>query len=123
MNREQKRALEKKARKNGMNKELAKTFAEIASGTGNNSPRQDISEGDKIQLNIELIKSRKNYDRMNPKYKEFVESSEGQIFTAHVERAHMISLAEEPAWLFWSGDLTKISETETDEPEQESVNG
>lgn len=123
MNREQKRALEKKARNNGMNKELAKTFAEIASGTGNNSPRQDISEGDKIQLNVELIKSRKNYDRMNPKYKELVESSEGKIFTAHVERTHMISLVEEPAWLFWSGDLIKISETETDEPEQESVNG
>lgn len=123
MNREQKRALEKKSRKNGMNKELAKTFAEIASGTGNNSPRQDISEGDKIQLNVELIKSRKNYDRMNPKYKELVESSEGKIFTAHVERTHMISLVEEPAWLFWSGDLIKIPETETDEPEQESVNG
>ena len=41
-------------------------------------------------------------------YKEFVDASEGVVFTAHVERENMISLVEEPKWLFWSGDLEKV---------------
>ena len=41
-------------------------------------------------------------------YKEFVDASEDVVFTAHVERENMISLVEEPKWLFWSGDLEKV---------------
>ena len=114
MNREQRRALAKKAQKDGMSKELAKVYAEIASGTGEHTKAQTIEEGDKIRLNIEAIKSRKNYDRMSPAYKEFVEAAGDTVFTAHVERANMISLAEEPRWLFWSGDLIKVSDDKTD---------
>ena len=101
MNREQRRALAKRAQKNGMSKELA----EIASGAGEHTKPQAFDEGDKIRLNVEAIKARKNYERMSPMYKEFVEAAGDTVFTAHVERANMISLAEEPKWLFWSGDL------------------
>ena len=113
MNREQRRALTKRAQKDGMSKELAKTYAEIASGTGEHTKPQDFEEGDNIRLNIEAIKARKNYERMSPMYKEFVEAAGDTVFTAHVERANMISLAEEPKWLFWSGDLVKVVDKET----------
>lgn len=114
MNREQRRALAKRAQKHGMSKELAKTYAEIASGTGEHTEAQLFNEGDKVRLNIESIKARKNYERMNPMYKEFVESAGDTVFTAHVERTHIISLAEDPKWAFWSGDLIKVEEVSTD---------
>lgn len=120
MNREQRRALAKIAQKHGMSNELAKTYAEIASGTGEHTKPQVFEEGDKIRLNIEAIKARKNYERMSQMYKEFVESAGDTVFTAHVERANMISLSEEPKWLFWSGDLIKVVETEVVADEQES---
>lgn len=44
------------------------------------SPPQNISEGDRVKINIDLIKGRKNYDRMSSKYRGFVENSEGVIF-------------------------------------------
>lgn len=31
----------------------------------------------------------------------------GQIFTAHIEDNGLISLKENPEWLFWDGDLIK----------------
>lgn len=112
MNREQKRALARKAQKNGMSKELAKTYAEIAGGTGEHTASQVFEEGDRIQLNIEAIKSRKNYERMSPLYKQFVEEAGDTVFTAHKEHKDLISLTEEPRWLFWSGDLIKAGEEE-----------
>lgn len=112
MNRKQKRTLVKQARIDGMSKELAKTYVEIASGTGEHTEPQVFEEGDKIRLNIEAIKARKNYERMSPMYKEFVEAAGDAVFTAHVERTNMISLAEKPKWLFWSGDLVKVTDEE-----------
>lgn len=117
MNREQKRALAKRAQKNGMKRELAKTFAEIASGTGEHTKPQAFEEGDRVRINVDAVKARKNYERMSPMYKEFVDAAGDTVFTAHVERANMISLAEEPKWLFWSGDLIKVD----DEEEQADV--
>lgn len=109
MNREQRRRLVKIAVKNGMKKERAKAFAEITKGTGEHTEAKSFNEDDKLMLDINAIKSRKNYPIMNPKYKEFVESNEGTVFTAHKENVNMISLKEEPRWLFWSGDLIKIN--------------
>ena len=115
LNRAQRRSLAKKAQRDGMSKELAKTYAEIASGTGEHTKPQAFEDGDKIRLNVEAIKARKNYERMSPLYKEFVEAAGDTIFTAHIERANMISLAEEPKWLFWSGDLVKVTDEETED--------
>lgn len=112
MNREQRRALAKRAHENGMSRELAKTYSEIAGGTGEHTKPQDFNEGDKIRLNIKEIKARKNYNRMSKMYKEFVDSAGETVYTAHIERTNLISLAEEPRWLFWSGDLIKVSNNE-----------
>ena len=114
MNREQRRSLAKRAQKDGMSKELAKTFAEIASGTGEHTKPQTFEDGNKVRLNLEAITSRKNYERMSPLYKEFVESAGDTVYTAHVERGNLISLVEEPKWLFWSGDLIKVTDEDNE---------
>ena len=99
MNRQERRSIEKRVRKGD---------AIRIGGAGTPSPPKKFEEGEKLRLNIERIKARKNYDKMADAYKEFVDASEGVVFTAHVERENMISLAEEPKWLFWSGDLEKV---------------
>lgn len=111
MNREQKRAFVKKSKKQGISADVAKAYADIISnGAGKTSPKQDIVEDERVKLNIETIKARQNYERMSDKYKEFVETNADTIFTAHVERPTLISLKEEPKWLFWCGDLIKVRE-------------
>lgn len=110
MNRAQKRAFINKAHKKGMSREVAKTYVDIVhNGTGTHTPANPIEDGETVILNIEAIKNRKNYERMSIKYKDFVEKSSGVVYTAHVERENLISLKEEPQWLFWSGDLIKAS--------------
>ena len=113
MNREQKRAFVKKAKKRGATTREAKAYAEVVgSGVGQNLPAQEILEDEQIRLNVEAIRNRKNYNQMNPLYREFVDANVDIIFTAHVEHKDMISLKEQPRWLFWSGDLIKIEEGE-----------
>ena len=113
MNREQKRAFVKKAKKRGTSEKAAKAYAEIiSSGSGTPTPPQEIVEGEKIKLDIDKIKERKNYEIMSDEYKEFVDKNTDTVFTAHVERPTLISLNEEPKWLFWCGDLIKVKEGE-----------
>lgn len=116
MNRQQRRKVEKVARSRGASGDEAKSIAMIVSnadeirkgGTGAHTTAKSFNDGDKVKLNIEAVKSRKNYDRMLPLYKEFVETSEDTVFTVHVEQGNLISFIEEPKWLFWSGDLIKV---------------
>lgn len=118
MNREQRRGLEKRIRKRGSSAQDAKAYVEIinnadairSGGTGQNTPPNSFQEGDKVHINLEAVKNRTNYERMSKPYKDFVESSEGVVYTAHVEGKNMISLVECPRWLFWSGDLEKAEQ-------------
>lgn len=116
MNRQERRNLEKRVRRGGASEQEAKAYVKTISnadairigGAGTPSPPKKFEEGEKVRLNIERIKARKNYDKMADAYKEFVDASEGVVFTANVERENMISLVEESKWLFWSGDLEKV---------------
>ena len=116
MNREQKRSLTRKLKSNGASEETAKNYVEVAqkldaiknNWAGEHTPPQSIQEGDLVRLNLDAIQKRQNYDKMSPRYKQFVEESNGVVFTAHVEHTNMISMQEAPQWLFWSGDLTVV---------------
>lgn len=109
MNREQKRAFVKKAQKKGVSKKTAEAYAEIMDmGDGKVIEPQDIQEGEKVKLNSEIIKARRNYENMSDKYKSFIEANADKVFTAHLERPTLISFVEEPSWLFYSGDLIKV---------------
>lgn len=114
MNRQQKRAFVKKAQSKGISKNAAEAYLAIKeAGLDKLSLPKQFQEGDKVKLDVEKIKGRKDYGKMNPKYKEFVESNADRVFTAHLERETLISLKEQPEWLFWSGSLIKVKE-ETD---------
>lgn len=120
MNRKERRDFVKKARRQGISKNTAEAYIAIKeAGLDKPSLPKKFQEGDKVLLDIEKIKARKNYDRMSENYKAFVESNEGVVFTAHVERDNLISMKEAPAWLFWSGDLIKVETEVTDASEAE----
>lgn len=109
MNRQQKRAFVKNAQKKGISKNVAEAYIAIKeAGLDKLSLPQQFQEGDKVKLNVEKITKRKDYEKMNSKYKEFVESSADKVFTVHLERKTLISLKEQPEWLFWSGSLIKV---------------
>lgn len=111
MNRQQKRAFVKKAQSKGISKDAAKAYLAIReAGLDKLSLPKQFQEGDKVKLDMEKIKRRKDYERLNPRYKEFVESNADTVFTAHLERETLISLKEQPEWLFWSGSLIKVKE-------------
>lgn len=113
MNRKQRRDFIKKAKAKGLDKGTAEAYAEIIDkGSGNNTPPQKFEDGDLVQLNVEAIKRRQNYPRMSESYKQFVDANVGTVFTVHVERPNLISLKEEPKWLFWSGDLIKQEDSD-----------
>lgn len=111
MNRKQKRDFVRQVRKKGVSKSTAEAFIAIQeAGLGKPSFPQHIVEGDKVRIDLEKVKARKNHDKMSANYKEFVENNADKVFTAHVERPNLISFVEAPAWLFWSGDLIKVGD-------------
>lgn len=114
MNREERRAMSRRLKRRGVKNaaELVDAYDKANKirenvGEGKPSPAQTIAEGELVRLNVGLIKSRKNYENMVDGYKEFVNNNENTVFTAHIERENIISLKENPKWLFWSGDLLR----------------
>lgn len=108
MNHEQRRAFIHYAKMRGVKASDARAYADIIrNGFTQNTPAKEWEEGQKVKLDVEAIKARKNYSLMNKHYREFVESNPDTVFTAHIERPNMISLSENPQWIFWSGDLLK----------------
>lgn len=118
MNRETRRKLKKAVKKRGLTESQANAYVAVVNradeirrnGVGENTPEKHFEEGDKVLINVAAVKARQNYEKMSENYKEFIEKSEGVVYTAHIEHQKLISFAEEPQWLFWSGDL--LSEAE-----------
>lgn len=75
-----------------------------------------IKDGDKVQLNLDVIKRHQGYEKRLPAYRRFCEENAGKIFTVVYDtnlRQSVVYLAEdttEPKWLFWIGDLKKVSQ-------------
>ncbi len=73
-----------------------------------------IHDGDKVRLNVKQITERGDYAKTQAEYRDFVESSEGRVFTARLCRKRpdgfsaVIELVEEPRWMFWHGDLIRV---------------
>ena len=114
MNREQRRNFVQKAKRAGVEERVAKTTMDIImNGVGTFSPpNPDIKTGDIVQIDIEKVTARKNYDKMATAYKEFVMSSAGKLFHAVDEGHNTLHVEEDPRWLFWSGDLIKVNPEE-----------
>jgi len=73
-----------------------------------------IKEGDKVRLNLEVIRKHPNYERMLPAYRNFCEENAETVFTVSYDKGlkqSLVCFAEdtaEPKWLFWIGDLKKV---------------
>lgn len=77
--------------------------------------------GDKCKLNVERITGRKEWGKLNPKYKQFVQDNKNTIFTVQQDKfkphkdgfVSIVSLVEdttEPKWLWCVDDLIKIED-------------
>ena len=69
-----------------------------------------IYEGCKVILNYEAITSRKSYASTAENYRKFVEKNRGKVLTACPESRNLVSLKEQPGWLFWEKDLIPVEE-------------
>jgi len=72
-----------------------------------------FKDGEKVKLNYEQIVKRNDWEKLNQKYKKFVEESKDSILTIQIDeivhnKYKLISFKEdtmEPKFLFWVGDL------------------
>lgn len=111
MNRKERRAFVKQAKKSGASKGTAMAYLAMKELEENNPEAfKKFQEGDKVRLDIDRITNRSNYENMTDEYRAFIEESEGKVFTVHIESNAMISLKENPEWLFWKGDLIAVKE-------------
>ena len=69
-----------------------------------------IYEGCKVILDYEAITSRKSYASTAENYRKFVEKNRGKVLTACPESRNLVSLKEQPGWLFWEKDLIPVGQ-------------
>lgn len=82
-----------------------------------------IPEGTKVKLNYDKIISDINYPRMRRRWKEFIESAKGKIWTVEYDKKfgtqpEIVMLKEdvtEPKYYFWVGDLEVIKQGEAED--------
>ena len=77
---------------------------------GTPSESTGIYEGCKVILDYEAITSRKSYVSTAENYRKFVEKNRGKVLTAHPESRRLVSLKEQPGWLFWEKDLIPVGQ-------------
>lgn len=74
------------------------------------SESTEIYEGCKVILDYETITSRKSYAATAENYRKFIEKNRGKVLTAHTESRNLVSLKEQPGWLFWEKDLIPVEQ-------------
>ena len=116
MNRKARRDFYKKVRNKGISKEAAYAYLEMKEAGMDElflNPPSTFQSGDKVRIDTQKIKARKAYERMNDEYKRFIDASDGVVYTARPEKGNFVAPEENPAWHFWSGDLIKVTDTES----------
>jgi len=108
VNREQRRAFQKKHKKS-VREHAADKLNKLSQEIEN-----PLHEGDLVKLDVDRITKREDYAQTTEEYQAFVESSRDRVFTVRLYRKRedgfsaIIELVEEPKWLFWYGDLVRI---------------
>lgn len=116
MNRKQKRYVNNNCYKPNVFNRLANVAIETLTERYDKS-RPQI--GDKCKINVEKIISRKDWERLNPAYKQFVLDNVDTIFTVQEDKFKskadgfiaIVSLVEDttkPKWLWSVDDLIKV---------------
>lgn len=118
MNRERERKFMQLAKKKGVSKSLTELYIEIQKRAARKEivPAQDLEDGERVRLNVEMIQRHPDYPRLSERYRSFVETHADDIFTVERDESFskqnaLVTLREAPEkWLFWSGDLLKTVE-------------
>lgn len=128
MNREQRRELKKKVKKNSF---LRKAYEASKDWYDNILP--PLNEGDKVKLNYERIISNPGYKTdTRPEYRNFIENNKNNIFTVEYDSIrkefnspnmkYLVQLEEDenmPKFLFSSGDLIIVERATVKEEKSE----
>lgn len=120
MNREQLRNFRKNLKKSSLPEQVQEDIIERLLIQSSNPV--SCYEGEKVRLDYARITSYKDWDRLRPEYKEFVEKHKNDIFTVEFDPVKketkaenletMVQLKEDPTvpkFLFWAGDLIPIN--------------
>ena len=75
--------------------------------------KECLLEGDKVKLNVPMIKSHPDWIKHDSEYKKFVEDNDGVEFTVEYDenkkdKPSVVQLKEDTSrqkWLFWDGNL------------------
>lgn len=116
MNREDRRALQKK-----LKEKKVRTLVSDIMGSLGDKGNDVIKDGDLVMLDIEQITGRKDHQRMQEGYRKFVEKSRGKVFVAHPHHKRpdgssvTIELEGVEDRIFWYGDLIRVKETQAEE--------
>lgn len=117
MNREQRRALQKK---NGFSSDEIKAvenLAEIKSGQGTPLAIPTIPEGAKVKINVDRIYRQKDFAMLQPRYRKFVQEARDKVYTVEYDperrdRPSLVCLKEDPSevkWLWHVSDLEVVA--------------
>lgn len=113
MNREQRRAVQKKT---GVSANLIKAAEHLMSqGTPLEIPT--IPEGTKVKIKVDKIFQETGFADRMPRFRKFVQEARDKIFTVeydpeHRDRPSLVCLKEDPSevkWLWYIGDLEVVS--------------
>lgn len=114
MNRAQKRKLAKRLK---LDYDSVCLIEEVVNAAEEVTDKTDFVGGEKVIIKTEEIMARPEWERQNPKYRNFVSSAAGKIFTVTREEKYngkpVVSLLEDdhdPRWLFWEKDLKLMEE-------------
>ena len=70
-----------------------------------------------IKLDVDKIIGEKTYSNKLKEYREFIEESRDKIYTAVFdENTHMLTLEEEPKWLFLGSDVIVVDNGDAANP-------
>ena len=109
MNRKDRRDAVKKLRAKGYSKGMAEGVVDFLRDH-DYTPPGNFKDGDRVYINTAQIMSGRDWPDMNPKYKEFVETSDGRVFTVKIERYALATFEEDDTWWFYTGDLIHAEE-------------
>ena len=111
MNREERRRQSRSRQKDTAKESLRKLIWSTIKG---GAAPQDLREGDHVQIDVASIERNPDYTLLSEKYKKFIHSNAGTVFTVRYDRRykdnpHIVCLKEDiNGWLFWTGNLIKI---------------
>ena len=112
MNRAQKRKLAKRLK---LDYDSVCLIEEVVNAAEEVTDKTDFVGGERVVVKTEEIMARPEWERQNPKYRDFVSNSAGKVYTVVREEKYdgkpVVSLLEDdhdPRWLFWEKDLKEF---------------